>query len=145
MNYAMSIFLKRTPFLLVALLVLTGCGDMLFCSVPSIPFDSAKWKGDGAADQPGVARSRVIGEIRHGMLKDLDRGNYLNNTMTKAEVEEILGLPDRVYARDDFSRTPGPGETFWYYDIQPGCTHCARFLVVFDDQGVYLRHDVHGQ
>ena len=146
----MSTFLRLLPFLLIAVLpMLVGC-----CSVSPIPFDSAKWKGDNGpvepnwmrddnVNQPSQAWRRAVGEVRHGMLRDLNRGNHLKTTMTKADVEEILGPPDSIYAREEIQGFPN--QTLWYYETWSSCVHCARVLVVFNDQGLYIRHEIHGQ
>jgi len=126
-------------FFIAALLILAGCD----CSVRAkIPFDSAKWKGDIVVDQPGKDMKRAIGDIRHGMLKDLSKNNHLKTLMTKDDVEKLLGTPNRVYFRAEVHR-PTPGiEEFWYYDIWCSCDFCAQFVVGFDDKGFYRHHQI---
>ena len=138
----MSMFLRRFLFFIVALPIMPGCD----CPVrATIPFDSARWKGDIVDAQPGKDRRRAIGDTRHGMLKSLDKSGILNTAMTKDDVAKILGSPSRVYSKDEMHR-PSPGaDEFWYYDIGCQCTYCSQFLVVFDDRGFYLRHQINGQ
>ena len=88
----------------------------------------------------------MVGDNRHKMLKDLVK-NYLKTTMTKNDVEKLLGLPDKVSPRDGIWYPPPPHNTEerWYYVIEAECTWCAHFYVYFDDRGFYCYHYIKGQ
>jgi len=129
----------------VALLSLSffNCDDVI-----RIPFSSAEWKGDIGADHPGKPLRRAIGDLRHGMLNDLTK-NILKTTMTKDDIEKLLGLPDEVVGEDKkyvYLYAPNHNVVeYWYYEIWGACTFCAHFYVGFDDKGFYVHHYVKGQ
>ena len=149
-------FLKQHPrlatFLLTSMLML-----MLFlfiewldfpgCKVHRyrLVFKSPQWKGDI------VNRETMIGHYRHRMLDDLTK-NRLKATMTKDDIEKLLGPPDEVVAKDNEGHKkhvcPQHNSTvdeYWLYEIWGACTFCAHFYIGFDDNGFYCHHYVRGQ
>ena len=70
--------------IIVTLAIIIGHGGWWYDCVPQIPFDPVKWE-EGS-----------INDMRHRMLKDLTQ-NHLKTTMTRNDIEKILGKPDREF------------------------------------------------
>ena len=133
--------LARTSMLELLLGVLLGLlGEPFVCNVSQqIPFDSAKWKWERDVD------CEQLKDVRHEMVKNLSENHYLKTGMTRDAVEKILGPPDRVYFRNEMSNPSPDIEEYWYYDLRSSCYLCSRFMVGFDDKGLYRQHDTLGQ
>lgn len=111
-----STFLKLITLLaIIVLSILVGCDSSFHCE-SQILFESDKWKEENTV-------------IRHQMIKDLTQ-HHLKTTMTRDEVETLLGKPD-----DTFSLS-GSKENWYYSLVMVTCNHCANLTISFDDNGM---------
>jgi len=91
-----------------------------------IPFDSAKW-------QAGIAD-------RAFMVQDLVTTNsYLSSKMTKADIEKLLGTPDRICSKSEIPGMWGGVEEWLEYEMEldKECFDCHVVRFGVDSDGNY--------